>query len=182
MLRIAFFFYGTMMVLALLFSWCYVGWKSWWGWRSSWWLEVMLGILGGFGVVWGSRVGMMRLASGRRLVEEFVLALGKGTRVQMVLLACLSGVSEEALFRAVLLPSWGWFWSGLCFGLLHVGSRVYFLWWTLFACVFGWGMGLWCTFFPGLGFPVAFHITVNALNLLWLRNRFRERLKAQERL
>jgi membrane protease YdiL (CAAX protease family) len=59
------------------------------------------------------------------------------TLVDVVMIALLSGVSEELFFRGVLLPEIGLVASSALFGLLHALNRAYAIWAALTGAVFG---------------------------------------------
>jgi uncharacterized protein len=87
-------------------------------------------------------------------------------------LGLLPGLSEELLFRGVMLPSvgltsWGLGLSSLCFGLLHLSGWAlwpYALWATLVGLLLG-GVAIES---GNLLIPVVAHITTNILSgFLW---------------
>ncbi|QIN80791.1 CPBP family intramembrane metalloprotease [Rubrobacter marinus] len=70
----------------------------------------------------------------RKLAEKVAPLLVDGARGRdLVGLAVLSGVGEEALFRGALQPEIGIVASSLLFGALHVGPDRRYLLWTLWA-------------------------------------------------
>jgi membrane protease YdiL (CAAX protease family) len=87
-----------------------------------------------------------------------------GTR-DVVVIAALSGVTEEVFFRGVLLPELGLVASSLCFGALHALCAVYFAW----ATAIGAGMGALALASGSLVTPIVAHATYNLGALLLLR-------------
>jgi membrane protease YdiL (CAAX protease family) len=87
-----------------------------------------------------------------------------GTR-DVVVIAALSGVTEEIFFRGVLLPELGLVASSLCFGALHALCAVYFAW----ATAVGVGMGALALASGSLVAPIVAHATYNLGALLLLR-------------
>jgi uncharacterized protein len=131
--------------------------------RMLWNLAAGLGIA-------ASVIGLGRLAEGRlRWVDGLQDALrsvlpGLTTR-QAAILALVSAVGEEALFRGALLPTLGLLPSAALFGMAHVPTRRALWPWPIFAfalgLLFGWlyqGLG-------DLGGPILAHGLVNLVNL-----------------
>ncbi len=83
-------------------------------------------------------------------------------------LGVLPGLSEELLFRGVMLPSLGLNWTGLaassiCFGILHMSSPQqwpYVLW----ASIVGFALGYSTLVTHNLMVPVIAHILTNVLS------------------
>ncbi len=116
-------------------------------------------------VVGFSRWASRHTAWGRALRAEFQGFLaGLDTR-QVVVLALLSGLGEEILFRGVLQPWLGWVWASLLFGLLHAPIRRTLWPWSLFALAMGFllaGLTEWSgTLWPA----IVLHFMINLLNL-----------------
>ncbi|RME16953.1 MAG: CPBP family intramembrane metalloprotease [Bdellovibrio sp.] len=55
----------------------------------------------------------------------------------LLLLSCVAGLSEEWLFRGVLLPKWGLLLSSLLFGLVHALTWSYFFLATFIGLLLG---------------------------------------------
>ena len=94
----------------------------------------------------------------------------------LIWLGLLPGLSEELLFRGVMLPALGLTWFGLalsslCFGVLHFsGSQQwsYVIWATLIGAV----LGLSAVLTGNLIVPVVAHITTNLVSsCLWKLRR-----------
>jgi membrane protease YdiL (CAAX protease family) len=83
----------------------------------------------------------------------------------MVVIAALSGVSEELFFRGVLLAEIGLVASSVIFGLLHALTWAYAAW----AAVIGAGFGLLALEGESLVTPVVAHATYNFGALVLLR-------------
>ena len=109
----------------------------------------------------------------RGLSEELAPLLVDGTRGRdLVLLAALSGVGEEALFRGALQPEIGIVASSLLFGALHVGPDRRYLLWTLWAVGAGFLFGALYAWTGGILAPAIAHALHNAATLLlWRRHR-----------
>ncbi len=107
----------------------------------------------------------------RRMEREFAAIIGCLSASQIVLLALLSGVSEEVVFRGVLQAEIGLWPSTFAFALLHFPWNRSMAPWPLFALVVGMCFGYMVFFFGGLVGPVAGHFTINAANLLLIRRR-----------
>lgn len=120
-------------------------------------------------VVASTRLLVGRVPWARRLHDElrpFTRGLGAGA---LVLLALLSSVAEELLFRALLEPALGLVLSSLVFGLVHQ-LRGESRWvWASWAAVVGLLLGFLYHLTGSLVGPLLAHAGINALNLLYLR-------------
>ena len=109
----------------------------------------------------------------RKLAGEIAPVVVDGTRGRaLVLLAVLSGVGEEALFRGALQPEIGIVAASLLFGALHVGPGRRYLLWTVWAVGAGFLFGVLYEWTDGILAPVIAHALHNAVTLLlWRRSR-----------
>lgn len=109
----------------------------------------------------------------RKLAGEAAPLLLDGMRVRdLVLLAVLSGVGEEALFRGALQPEIGLVAASLLFGALHLGPDRRYLLWTAWAVGAGFLFGGLYAWTGGILAPVVAHVLHNgATLLLWRRSR-----------
>jgi membrane protease YdiL (CAAX protease family) len=123
------------------------------------------GVLAG-AALWGTIPLVLRAPSMQRVWREVLqpFSAGLGTR-DVVVIALLSGVTEELFFRGILLPELGLVVSSLCFGGLHALCAVYFAWATLV----GAGMGALTLAGGSLVTPIVAHATYNLGALLVLR-------------
>jgi membrane protease YdiL (CAAX protease family) len=98
---------------------------------------VVVGIAAG-AVLWATIPLLLRSPSMRRVWTEVLLPFSRSLDTRdVVVIALLSGLTEELFFRGVLLPELGILLSSLCFGALHALCRVYFVWATLVGAAFG---------------------------------------------
>lgn len=98
---------------------------------------VVVGIAAG-AALWATIPVLLRSPSMRRVWTEVLLPFGRSLDTRdVVVIALLSGLTEELFFRGVLLPEIGLVLSSLCFGALHALCRVYFVWATLVGAAFG---------------------------------------------
>lgn len=138
--------------------------------------DIVLALLCGLLLVFLSQWMTPRWEATRKLAAEMASALGPLRWRDAFFLAVLSGVAEEALFRATLQPLaslwvgplWGLILISLLFGLIHTGPKAYFLLWTVFAILFGFLAGSLFWWRGGLFLPAMLHITVNFFNLKYL--------------
>ena len=109
----------------------------------------------------------------RKLSEELAPLVVDGTRRRdLLVLAALSGVGEEALFRGALQPEIGIVATSLLFGALHVGPDRRYLLWTLWAVGAGFLFGALYEWTGGILAPVVAHALHNAVTLLlWRHSR-----------
>jgi len=116
--------------------------------------------------LWVTIPVLLRSAPMRRVWTEILLpfsrTLGTG---DVVIIALLSGFTEELFFRGVLLPEMGLVLSSLCFGALHALCLVYFVW----ATVIGAALGALTLTSESLVTAMAAHATYNLGAFLLLR-------------
>jgi membrane protease YdiL (CAAX protease family) len=112
-------------------------------------------------------IPLLRLSARMRAFWDQVLVPFSRTltTADIVVLALLSGVSEELFFRGVLLPETGLVASSVLFGLLHAANPVYFGWATLT----GAGLGVLALATDSLAAPVTAHAVYNLGAFLVLR-------------
>ena len=117
----------------------------------------------------------------RVISDELAPLLVDGARARdLILVAVISGVGEEALFRGALQPILGILVTSLLFGALHVGPDRRYLIWTVWAVGAGFLFGALYEWTGGLLAPATAHVLHNAATLLlWKRSR-RKRSGAHE--
>jgi uncharacterized protein len=126
---------------------------------------IALGLAVGLALVATTRLAAARSAWGARLAEELRVAIGELSLREAWMVALLSGIGEEALFRGALQPMLGLWLGSLLFALLHIGpSRGHFAW-TVMAFGAGLAFGGLLLATGTLVAPMLAHITVNFLNL-----------------
>lgn len=109
---------------------------------------------------------------GERLARALAQAIGRRTAAECALLALVSGVAEEALFRGAIQPHLGLVGASLLFGLAHFAPRRELLPWTAFAVVLGFALGGLFDWTGNLVAPVVAHAGINAVNLRALTRRY----------
>lgn len=134
---------------------------------SGFWLrDLGLGIGLGASLLLGWYLVTRLSTAARRLEDDLVGLIGPLRRDEAYVLAFLSAVAEELLFRGAMLPAWGLIISTLCFGLLHIGPGRNFLWWTATALVAGGSFAALTTATGGaLLAAIAAHAVVNGVQL-----------------
>ncbi len=112
----------------------------------------------------------------RVISDELAPLFVDGARARdLILLAVMSGVGEEALFRGALQPILGIFITSLLFGALHVGPDRRYLVWTVWAVWAGLLFGALYEWTGGILAPVTAHVLHNAVSLLlwkWSRRKW----------
>ncbi|AUX25958.1 hypothetical protein SOCEGT47_065110 [Sorangium cellulosum] len=134
---------------------------------------LMSGVVGltfAAGLVVMTRVAVARFVWARRLHAELRPVARDLSSGQILLLAGLSSLGEELLFRGLLTPLLGVLPSGILFGLAHQmrgPSRWVWVGWAM-----GVGVGLGALFAAtgSLVGPLLAHAVVNAVNLSYLRD------------
>lgn len=140
-------------------------------------LSVVLGIAIGLGITAASAV-MYRIWKAYRDSADYYLELVIKPLAlpDLIWLGLLPGMSEELLFRGVMLPALGLTWFGLvlsslCFGILHFSGSEQWSY-VIWATVIGVVLGLSAVLTGNLLVPIVAHITTNLISsCVWkLRN------------
>jgi membrane protease YdiL (CAAX protease family) len=98
---------------------------------------VVTGIATG-AALWATIPLLLRSSSMRRVWAEVLLPFSRDLATRDVLvIALLSGFTEELFFRGVLVPELGIAVATVAFGALHALCGVYFLWATFVGGLFG---------------------------------------------
>ena len=135
-------------------------------WSGS---AALAGVGLGLGIT-GASALLYRLWSGYRQSADYYLELVIKPLAlpDLVWLGLLPGLSEELLFRGVMLPALGLTWFGLalssiCFGVLHFsGSQQWS--YVIWATIIGGLLGLSAVLSGNLLVPVVAHITTNLIS------------------
>ena len=102
----------------------------------------------------------------QRELEPIAKAL---STTDIIVLALLSGFSEELFFRGAMQPVLGLFWTSAIFGALHTGPKRAFFAWSVWAFVMGLLFG-WIYDYTGvLWGPVLSHVFINQRNLTYMQ-------------
>ncbi len=105
---------------------------------------------------------------GERLARALAALLGRPRPGQILALAALSGIAEEAFFRGALQPRVGLVAASLLFGAAHFVPRREFLPWTGFSIAAGFVLGGLFAWTGNLIAPIVAHAVVNGVNLTLL--------------
>lgn len=132
-------------------------------------LSVLLGIGVGLGITAASSV-LYRLWKDYRQSADYYLELVIKPLAlpDLIWLGLLPGMSEELLFRGVMLPGlgltgFGLFLSSLCFGVLHFSGSQHWSY-VIWATVIGVILGLSALYTGNLLVPIVAHITTNFIS------------------
>ncbi len=101
----------------------------------------------------------------RRLSAELGDLVAPVTLPRVLVLAGLSGICEEALFRGPVQQTLGLVPAALVFALLHGGLSRRYLAWSLFALLAGLCFGVLADVYASVAPAAIAHIVVNAINL-----------------
>jgi membrane protease YdiL (CAAX protease family) len=133
-------------------------------------LSAGLGLLLSLIAIAATRVVVGRFAWGQRLhrdLRPMARDLGLG---HILLLAGLSSLGEELLFRGLLTPAIGVVMSAALFGLAHQIAGPSRWVWVGWAMVVGVGLGAVFAATGSLVGPLLAHAVMNAVNLAYLRD------------
>lgn len=165
--------YAAMLGVALLWALLRGLWPAWWTLEDGAAIGVACGLGVGLGLAGVAlSFGLEHWVVGvRRLGERFSDILAGASTGDALLLAAMSSIGEEALFRGCLQQEWGLWPATIAFALVHTGPERRYLWWTASAFVFGIGLALLYEYQGGLLAPILMHFTINAINIRSLGRR-----------
>ncbi len=126
----------------------------------------------GLAVVAASAVWTRWLPSGEAVSRYLGQAIGRIGLGATTLLAVVSGLGEEMLFRGALQPEIGLVLASIGFGLAHLVPRWPIVLWSLYAIVIGFVFGWAFEASGSLWVPVVAHAVVNGINLPILSRRY----------
>ncbi len=121
-------------------------------------------------VIAATRVTVARFGWARRLHEELRPVARDFSAPQILLVAGLSSLGEELLFRGLLTPWIGVIPAAILFGLAHQMKGPSRWVWVVWAIVVGLGLGAIFALTGSLVGPLVAHAVVNAVNLAYLRD------------
>jgi uncharacterized protein len=140
-------------------------------------LALVEGIGLGLGITLASAIAYRFWANYRHSADYYLALVIKPLALpDLIWLGLLPGMSEELLFRGVMLPALGLSWFGLiisslCFGVLHFsGSQQwsYVIWATIIGLILGYS----AVITGNLLVPIAAHITTNLVSsVIWKLKR-----------
>lgn len=131
--------------------------------------SLVVGLAFGLLLVGFTRVSVHRFGWARRLHHDLAPFARSLTPGAVLVLALLSGLGEELLFRGLLQPWMGWVPQAVLFGLVHQVPGPSRWVWASWACVVGLALGAIFEFSGSLLGPIVAHAFVNGLNLRFLR-------------
>jgi len=170
--------YGSMAGVAVIVS-------EVWLEHSAWtyphpWLHLPGYVGHAYSLALGLALGALVVVITRRLVERFAWAqelanalrpFARGlTGIGIVLVAVLSSLGEELLFRGLLQPWLGLWPQALLFGLLHQMRGPSRWAWVGWATIIGLLFGVIFASTGSLLGPLAAHALINGFNLNYLQN------------
>jgi membrane protease YdiL (CAAX protease family) len=136
---------------------------------AGWGLAAGVGVVCGLVLVGASRLTVARFGWARRVADELGAMVGELGLREIVVVAALSALGEELVFRGVLQPILGLGLTSVVFGSLHLGlTRRATAAWALMATVAGLILGSLYLWTGNLVAPVLAHGVVNFLNLRFL--------------
>jgi membrane protease YdiL (CAAX protease family) len=138
--------------------------------RMSHTYSLLLGVSFGLLIVLSTRAVVPRFRWARRLHGELRPIARSISVVGIVVLAALSSLGEELLFRGLLQPWLGVIVQSLVFGIVHQIRGPSRWVWVSWATGVGLVLGLIFQLTGSLLGPLAAHGLINGLNLLYLRN------------
>ena len=175
LLRIAAVVYGVIVVFAFGFAFLQKQLGTLFGEALPTGTHLLAGLGVGLALVVLSRLAARSWPPMTHLVDGLADVIGPIGILPALALALVSGVAEEILFRGALWPVLGFLGSSILFGVVHVWPSRSFWVYPLFATVAGLLFGLLRQGTESLWPSIIAHVTVNALNLIWLGRRARRK-------
>ncbi|HMI88338.1 MAG TPA: CPBP family intramembrane glutamic endopeptidase [Polyangiaceae bacterium] len=121
-------------------------------------------------LVASTRVAVQRFSFAQQLHSDLRPVARDLTLASVLLIAMLSSVGEELLFRGFLTPRIGVFAQALIFGMAHQVRGPSRWVWVGWASLVGVCFGFLFLLTGSLAGPIVAHAAVNAYNLIFLRN------------
>lgn len=128
-------------------------------------------VIMGLGIVGLSRLGARVVPRIARAADALGELLGPLSIGGALVLALMSGVAEELLFRGALWPHLGLWGTTFLFGLVHFVPKRALIGYPLFALAGGFLLGLLRRGGGSVLPPMLAHVIVNAMNLAWIGRR-----------
>jgi len=170
-------FYGLILAAALLWSW-FSGDSLLYASAEAaavgvdWTRDIAAGAAAAAIAIVLSQQLTLRTDWGDRMARMMAVILGRLDWPRCLLLAVLSGIAEEALFRGALQPRIGLVGASLLFGLAHFAPRRELVPWTVLSLVAGFALGGLFAATGNLVAPVVAHAGINAVNLRFVTARY----------
>jgi len=139
--------------------------------RASHTYSLLLGVSFGALIVVSTRPLVTRFAWARNLYQDLQPIAHSLSSAAIVVLALLSALGEELLFRGLMLPWIGIVPQALVFGLVHYLPTKSRWAWAAWATLVGLGFGAMFQLTGSLAGPLAAHALINGLNLFYLKRR-----------
>jgi membrane protease YdiL (CAAX protease family) len=168
LVRTALIFYGVLLAIAWLWRVAVRGRSlllATPGASVDWLRDPLLGVAAAALVIALSEALTRWTARGRALARALGSLLGPLRPRECVLLAVVSGLAEEALFRGALQPEVGLWAASLLFGAAHLAPRRDLWIWSAFSLAAGLLFGALYAATGNLVAPAVAHFGVNAVNL-----------------
>lgn len=132
--------------------------------------SALLGVVFASALILSTRIAVARFQWARRLHRDLRPVARDLSAGQILLLAGLSSLGEELLFRGLLTPVAGVVISSVLFGFAHQMKGPSRWVWAGWATGVGFGLGAIFALTGSLVGPLLAHAIVNAANLLYLRD------------
>lgn len=127
--------------------------------------DILIGIFLGLAVVQLSRLLSKYADWAKRIDEDFALYFTNMSSVELSLMAVLSSLAEEVIFRGWLQNYLGLVLTSIIFGLLHIPPKKEHWPWTISALLMGFVLGVLYDWRGAVTAPFIAHFTINYFNL-----------------
>lgn len=142
-------------------------------------VALLIGICTAVFVIVLSQLGSVYFEWARKLEKLFGNILGELKLYEIIAIAVLSGVGEEAFFRGAMQPTLGIWFTTLVFGLLHIGPEKAYIPWTISAFAIGGVFGYYFEATGSLVAPVVAHTLINFVNLYFIQKKMKDEGRQQ---
>lgn len=134
-------------------------------------VEILIG--GGIaGAVVLAGMGLYRWTEwAKGLEEKFAPYMNVYAYIQIPLVALLSGIGEEFLFRGVLQHAIGLWPAAILFAAVHVPWEKEMIPWPIFALIMGVVFGYFVKWTGSLWGPITAHFLINMINIYLIKSR-----------
>lgn len=110
------------------------------------------------------------------LEEEFGKALAGQKKIDLPIIAFLSGAGEEVFFRGGMQTNIGLVLTSIIFGVIHFPPNMKFIVWPIFAMITGFILGWEFQYTGSLVAPILTHFLVNLIHLFKITHNYKNGL------
>ena len=133
-------------------------------------VDVLIGVIIGLSGVLISKILSKRTRWSQNLDQYFADIFRDYRPLELTVIAVMSALVEEVVFRGALQDQLGIFWASVLFGCMHIPQERSHWPWTLSALIMGFIFGALYDWRGSITAPIIAHFTINFFNLHALAN------------